>query len=293
MGKKFDGRNKVQLLAALITNGNFKGIIQGRIYTGKLKNICVPGLNCYSCPGAMGACPIGAMQAVIGSFKYNFSLYVAGFISFLGVIFGRFICGFLCPFGFVQDLLDKIPSPKIKVNPKVNNILKYLKYIILVIFVLLLPIIMQDELGMSDPYFCKYICPAGTLEGGIPLIIANKALRSSIGYLFSWKVTILIIIVALSIIIYRPFCRYICPLGALYSLFNSISFLKLEVDKTKCTGCKACEKQCKMAIRVYENPNSPECIRCGECKKVCKVNAINYNIGAKRAKLASNIKVKL
>lgn len=202
-----DKRRLTQIIATLITNANIKGFFQKNIYKGQFKKICVPGLNCYSCPGALGSCPIGSMQAVIGSYKYNISLYVAGFMSLMGIIFGRFICGWLCPFGLFQDLLHKIPSPKIKVNKRVNNVLKYLKYVILLVFVILLPMFLVDEFGMSPPYFCEYICPAGTLEGGLPLVLMNESLRSAVGFLFAWKMFILVTVIIVSIIIYRPFCR--------------------------------------------------------------------------------------
>lgn len=269
-----DKRRITQFVATLITNANLKGFFQGRIFKGASKKICVPGLNCYSCPGAMGACPIGSLQAIIGSIKYNFSLYVTGSMSLMGIIFGRFICGWLCPFGLIQDLLHKIPGPKIKVNKKLNKYLKYLKYVVLLMFVILLPLFFVNDVGMSDPYFCKYICPAGTLEGGIPLVLANESLKQTLGFLFQWKVTLLIITIIMSVIVYRPFCRYVCPLGAFYSLFNHISFYRLKVDKDKCISCKACQVKCKMDIEVYKNPNSLECIRCGECVKVCPTNAI-------------------
>ncbi|MCY6483071.1 4Fe-4S binding protein [Clostridium aestuarii] len=269
-----DKRRITQIVFTLITNSNIKGFFEKNIYKGPLKKICVPGLNCYSCPGALGACPIGSMQAVIGSIKYNFSLYITGFISLLGLILGRFICGWLCPFGLIQDLLYKVPSCKLKFNKKVNNVLKYLKYVILLVFVILLPMFLVDEFGMSPPYFCEYICPAGTLEGGIPLVLLNKSLRSAVGFLFAWKMFILVIVIVGSIFIYRPFCRYICPLGAFYSLFNRISFYRFKVDEYKCTNCKACVKKCKLNIDVYKNPNSSECIRCGDCIKACPTNAI-------------------
>lgn len=274
-----DKRTITQIIASIATNANISGFFKGNIYKGNVKSICVPGLNCYSCPGAMGSCPIGSLQAVIGTIKYDFSLYVLGFMSLFGVIFGRFICGWLCPFGFIQDLLYKIPSKKIKVPKKVNNVLKYLKYIILILFVIIFPMFLVNEFGISPPYFCEFICPAGTLEGGIPLVLSNKSLRDAVGYLFAWKMFILISIILLSVFIYRPFCRYVCPLGAFYSLFNKISFYKYEIDKTKCTSCSACQSKCKMDIKVYEDPNSLECIRCGECAKICPSKCIKKGIG--------------
>lgn len=281
-------RHSVQALWALATNAYFKGFAEGKIYTGNLKKLCVPGLNCYSCPGALGSCPIGAMQSVIGSIRYSFSLYVLGFISLVGVLFGRLICGWLCPFGLIQDLLNKIPFLKITVNKRINNALKYLKYAILIIFVFLLPFIFQDELGISDPYFCKYICPAGTLEGGVPLVLFNESLRSGLGFLFVWKLSILILTIIFSVMIFRPFCRYLCPLGAFYSLFNGISFYKLKVDKDKCTNCNVCTKNCKMNIEVYKTPNSTECIRCKDCVGACPQGAISKELIKKQSKTCKN-----
>ncbi len=135
-----------------------------------------------------------------------------------------------------------------------------------------------SEFGISPPYFCQYICPAGTLEGGIPLISLNQSLRGTVGYLFAWKMFLLIIIISASIFVYRPFCRYICPLGAFYSLFNKVSFYKYKVDENKCINCGACTHKCKMNIEVYKNPNSTECIRCGECVKICPTKSIEKGI---------------
>lgn len=283
MGKGRDKRFWVQALFAFTTNANIQGFLKGRIYKGPLKNMCVPGLNCYSCPGALGACPVGAMQAVAGSTKYGISMYVLGFLVFVGILLGRFVCGWLCPFGWIQELLHKIPVKKIRVPAAVNNCLKWVKYAVLLLAVILLPIALTDRFGISTPYFCKYICPAGILEGGIPLLILNEPLRNAIGFLFSWKVGILTVIVVLSLLIFRPFCRWLCPLGAFYSIFNPISFYRYKVDSDKCIRCGKCERVCKMDISPCTMPNSPECIRCGECKKACPTKAITSTWEKKKA----------
>lgn len=264
----------IQGIATLLANANLQGFVTGKIFKGNTKIVCVPGLNCYSCPGAVGACPIGSLQAVLGGNKHNFSYYVIGILIFLGILFGRFICGFLCPFGFIQDILYKIPLPKVKGPRKVDKPLRWLKYVVLVVIVILLPILLNNEYGFASPYFCKWICPAGTLGGGIPLIIKNESLRSMLGFLFRWKMSLLILTILASILIYRPFCKYICPLGAIYSVFNNLGFYQMHVDKLKCNGCKACERQCKMNVEILKNINSLECIRCGECKEICKQGAI-------------------
>ncbi len=268
-------RHRIQALWALLTNSYLIGFVQGKIYKGKLKNLCVPGLNCYSCPGAVGSCPIGSLQAVIGSWNFKFAFYVAGFLVFVGALIGRFVCGWLCPFGLIQDLLHKIPFPKKIKTFRGDKLLRKLKYVILVVFVILLPLYLVDIIGQGSPYFCKLICPAGTLEGGLPLALLNKSMRSAVGWLYAWKNVLLAVTVFLSILIYRPFCKYICPLGAIYSVFNPISVFKYRVDDSKCTHCGACAKVCKMQIDPSKTPNHLECIRCGQCKKICPTGEIS------------------
>ena len=274
MGKISKVRLLIQAAFTALSNGYIKGFAHGKIYQGDLKYICVPGMNCYSCPGALGACPIGALQSTLNSRSYNISLYVFGLISLFGVIFGRFICGFLCPFGLIQDLLFKIPFVKKISKLKGEKYLILLKFLILAVFVIILPMFVIDITGLGKPWFCKYVCPVGTLEGGIPLVLMNENLRAAVGFLFKWKVAILVGILLFSIIIYRPFCRYICPLGAVYGVFNKISFVRYSVDDSKCTKCGVCQKNCKLNIKVYENPNSIDCIRCGSCKDGCPAKAI-------------------
>ena len=264
----------VQALFTALSNGYVKGFAHGKIYQGDLKYICVPGMNCYSCPGALGSCPIGALQSSLNSRSYNISLYVFGLISLFGVIFGRFVCGFLCPFGLIQDLLFKISFVKKVQKLKGEKFLRGIRFLILAVFVIILPMFVIDITGLGKPWFCKYICPVGTLEGGIPLVLMNENLRAAVGFLFKWKVAILVGILLFSIIIYRPFCRYICPLGAIYGVFNKISFVRYSVDDSKCTKCGVCQKNCKLNIKVYENPNSIDCIRCGSCKDGCPAKAI-------------------
>ena len=275
-------RHRFQILWAFLTNSYLVGFAKGKIYDGKLKNLCVPGLNCYSCPGALGSCPIGAMQAVIGSWNFRMAFYVAGFLVFVGALMGRFVCGWLCPFGLIQDLLHKIPFVKKISTFRGDRLLRKLKYVIFLVFVILLPMFVVDMLGQGAPYFCKLICPAGTLEGGIPLVLLNSAMRAAVGWLYAWKNVLLVVIVLLSVAIYRPFCKYICPLGAVYSVFNPIAVFRYRVDKEACIHCGACVKACKMQVDPSETPNHPECIRCGSCKKVCPTGAIYSGINCRK-----------
>ena len=268
----------IQALFAALSNGYIKGFAQGRIFEGASKYICVPGMNCYSCPGALGACPIGSLQATLNAREYKISMYIVGLLVIFGTALGRFVCGFLCPFGLVQDLLFKIPFVKKIRRLPGEKFLRFFRFAFLAVFVILLPMFFVDITGLGLPWFCKYICPVGTLEGGVPLVLLNSAMRGAAGFLFRWKLFILILTLFSSIIIYRPFCRYVCPLGAIYGVFNKISFYRFKIDALKCTKCGACQKICKFNIPVHENPNSADCIRCGDCKAVCPHKAILVGI---------------
>lgn len=271
MGKlKLSRRRWIQLLSALIYNANLKGFAEGKIYKGTAKGICVPGLNCYSCPGAVASCPLGSLQSALTNMGTRLPLYIVGLLLIFGITFGRAICAYLCPFGLIQELLHKIPSPKIK-KSKLTRHLTWLKYIILLIFVVLLPIYTLMQNGVAVPAFCKYICPAGTLEGGIPLILRNSSLRSITGILFQWKVFVLLLMIAGSVFMYRFFCRFLCPLGAIYSFFNRYAIFGVAVDDKKCTKCTSCVRSCKLDVQYI---NDRECIRCGECRKVCRYDAV-------------------
>ena len=285
LGKKFLSiqellirfRGWVQAGATLLSNLHLPNFLKGSLYQGAGKAVCVPGLNCYSCPAASGSCPIGALQAAVGSPQYRFSYYIVGFLLLLGMLLGRAICGFLCPFGWLQELLHKIPTKKFssrKLKP-----LRYLKYGILVVMVCMLPVLAANDVGIGDPFFCKYLCPQGVLEGAIPLSLVNPSIRAALGKLFSWKLSILLTIIVLSVLFFRPFCKWLCPLGAFYALLNRMSLFRMQVDRDKCVSCGKCAKACKMDVDVTKTPNHTECIRCGMCARACPTCAVHFRYG--------------
>lgn len=275
-------RTVIQVIATMVQNANFKGFFTGKIYEGSSKQVCVPGLNCYSCPGAAFACPIGSLQNALSAFKFKFPYYVLGLLIFLGAILGRLICGFLCPFGLLQDLLFKIPFFKKVREWKGDRVLRYLKYVILVVFVIVLPIAYK-----LTPFFCKYICPSGTVSG-LLLAAADHTLFQVFGKLFSWKLSLLILIVIFSILICRPFCKYLCPLGAFYGPFNKVSLVSMHLDQERCVGCKACYQSCDMCVDPSVKTNSAECIRCGKCIQACPKQALSMGITKKIKKQSVN-----
>jgi len=275
-------RKWIQTILALLVNGSWSFPYTRTIYQGPLKVVCSPGLNCYSCPASTTYCPIGSLQQLMAGIRIAlengqnfFGLYVIGTMGILGGIFGRLICGWACPFGFIQELLHKIPSKKFSIPRKLN----YIKYFFLLFFVILLPLFVVDDFGYGEAWFCKYVCPAGTLEAGLPMLMLQPELRQTIGILFFNKLTILIAFILWSIPASRPFCRTVCPLGAFYSLFKGLKLVKLRLVEENCTQCKACHAVCPMGVKFNESPEDTECISCLKCMdKACKFDAISLEI---------------
>ena len=270
-------RRLIQLYSALLHNAHLKGFIDGEIYQGSAKYACAPGFNCYSCPGAVAACPLGALQNALASSGHRAGWYVMGILLLFGVTLGRTICGWLCPLGLIQELLNKIPTYKIK-KSRITRVLTWLKYVILGVFVLAIPLWYGLAHDIPVPGFCKYICPAGTFEGAIGLLSnpANTSLFGMLGILFTRKFTIMLIIGLACIFCYRSFCRFICPLGAIYGLFNKFCLVGVRVDRSRCNSCGACVRNCGMDVR---HVGDHECIHCAKCMDVCAQKAISLKAG--------------
>lgn len=275
-------RKLVQALWFFLVNGFWGFPLTKNIYQGPLKVVCSPGLNCYSCPAATTYCPLGSLQQLLLGIRFSLEAgslyigtYVVGTMGLLGAICGRFICGWACPFGLVQELLHKIPSVKVPFP----HPLTWLKYGFLAFFVVLFPLLLVDEFGLGAPWFCKYVCPAGTLEAGIPMVLLQPELQSTIGWLYWNKIGILFFFVTWSVVTSRPFCRSTCPLGAFYALFNRHRLIRLKYNPEHCTRCGACHRVCPMGIHFDEQPDSGECISCLKCmNQACRYGAISLEI---------------
>ncbi len=270
-------RRLIQLYSALLYNANLKGFVNGQIYIGKTKSLCVPGFNCYSCPGAVGACPLGSLQASLAASDKQIGFYIFGIFLLYGLIAGRTICGWACPMGLIQELLHKIPTFKIR-KSRVTRALSYLKYIILVVFAAAIPLWYGLKHSMAVPGFCKYICPAGTLEGAMGLLSNpnNSGYFGMLGIFFTRKFIIMLVIGVLCVFCYRAFCRFICPLGALYGMFNKLALIGVKVDMDRCSGCGLCVSNCKMDV---QHVGDHECIHCGQCIGSCARGAISMKAG--------------
>ena len=273
-------RRLVQLYCALLYNAHVKGFVEGEIYKSKsptTKGLCVPGFNCYSCPGAVGACPLGSLQNAIGTTNKQIGFYVFGILMLYGLILGRTICGWLCPLGLIQELLHKIPTPKLKKN-RVTRALSWLKYILLAVFAVGITAWYGIAHGVALPGFCKYICPAGTFEGAVMLLSnpKNAGDFSMLGILFTRKFIIMLVIGLACVFCYRSFCRFLCPLGAIYGFFCKLALVGVKVDPARCSGCGSCVRSCGMDVR---HVGDHECIHCGKCMDVCNQKAISLKAG--------------
>lgn len=268
----------LQLAALLFFNPDVSGFVNGTISQATTKGVCVPVLNCYSCPSAVWACPIGSMQHMFGSLRFRlsagepqFGLYPLGLLAVAGAVAGRLPCGWLCPFGLLQEVVHRIPSPKFSIPRPLG----YLRYVVLAVLVVALPLLALDAAGFGIPWFCKWLCPAGTLEAGLPLTLLNVDVRAQVGLLFAWKVAVLVLFLVLMVVTMRPFCRTACPLGAILGLFNPVSLLRLRTDTRSCIDCGRCDAVCPVEIEVRSTPNSPDCIRCLACVQSCEHDCIN------------------
>lgn len=271
----------VQTLVTLGTNAYLLFPFGSVIYQGPLKAVCHPGLNCYSCPAALLSCPVGAVQNFVASLRFtppgswpHLGTMVIGYVGFIGTLVGRLPCGWLCPFGLVQDLLFKIRTPKFPLWPP----LRWLKYVVLALLVLLLPLVLVDRFGLGQPWFCKLLCPSGTLFGALPLLLIKPTLWQTLGFFFWNKITILVVLLVAAVFISRPFCRVLCPLGAFYSLFSRLTLVHLEYIPGNCVRCLACAKICPTGVKPFEDPHSRECILCLKCLDACAFRALDFGL---------------
>jgi ferredoxin-type protein NapH len=184
----------------------------------------------------------------------------------VGAFFGTLICGWACPFGFLQDLTAKVPTPKFDL-PKFTG---YFRYVVLVVTVLAIPYFF----GEGHPLFVCRVCPAGALEAAVPTMAGQAIAGQQVVWPNAVKLTILALFLIAIFFIKRPWCRVLCPLGAIFSLFNRISAFFLRFDTEKCTHCDRCHKLCEFGIEPEKTPNDLNCIRCLECTK-CSPEALN------------------
>jgi hypothetical protein len=181
-----------------VTNGYLKGFVPpGTLWQGQSRGFCVPALNCYACPGSLFACPIGTLQHFV--IIRAVPMYFLGFFVTFCIAIGRMACGTICPFGYLQEILYKFRSTKLRIPAWMT----YIKYAMLAGLVFVIPYY------TLQPWFSK-LCPVGTLIGGLPWVTVNPEIRLMIHELLWVKIALLITVVSFSALSKRPFCRVIC-----------------------------------------------------------------------------------
>lgn len=238
----------------------------------RMHQVCGPVFHCYACPLATFACPIG----VIANFSaLHVVPYMAiGTLVVVGALVAGFICGWVCPFGFLQDLLDKVPLPKVRLPLWTG----YTRYLVLAALVLVVPFLW----GESHPLFICRVCPAGALEGGVGQTVKGWITGGPASPVSLTKWVILGAFLAAAVFIYRPWCTLLCPLGAVLGLFNRASIVFLRVDDKKCHACGACGAMCKIGLAPEKQLKDPLCIRCMACTR-CDAVGVSSVLARRRS----------
>ena len=221
----------------------------------RLHTVCSPVFHCYACPLATFACPIGILAQF--SALHIFPFMAVGLLIAVAALFGSLICGWVCPFGFLQDLVAKVPTAKFDL-PKFTG---YFRYVVLIGTVLAIPYFF----GEGHPLFVCRVCPAGAIEAAVPNMISQATAGRQIAWPNTVKLTILGLFLIAIFFIKRPWCRILCPLGAIFSLFNRVSAFFLRFNADKCTDCQHCHQLCEYGIEPEKSPNDLRCVRCLEC----------------------------
>lgn len=232
----------------------------------------------------------------------EFPWIVLGTIFLIGAVVGRAFCGWVCPIGFIQDIITTLKGKLNFISPRTHKAAKQVKYLVLFVTFLIsgsLGITLylgggsdyKNALGIfaSGPFIA--ISPDGTLFGTIPALLAM--VRENFGALIArpptiqevWaglnripplpalRIIILVAFFAAAWKVPRFWCRYVCPTGALMAVFQKYSYAGIKRDPVKCTKCPHCEVRCPMQINILDLPwekfNDPECIMCMECVDAC------------------------
>ena len=223
----------------------------------RIHTVCAPVFHCYSCPLATFACPIGVLANF--SALQVFPYLAVGTLLVAGTLLGGFVCGWICPFGLFQDLLGRIPTPKFTMPAWTG----YFRFAVLGLLVLVIPY----WFGEGHPLFFCRLCPAGALEAAFPNTVALAVAGEPLVWPTTIKMIIFVVFLLLALFTWRPWCTAFCPLGAIYSLCNSFSFVFVRVHHEACGDCGLCKSLCRYGEGPRQRANDLRCIRCLDCTK--------------------------
>ena len=234
----------------------------------RMHTVCSPVFHCYSCPLATFACPIG----ILANFSaiHMIPLMALGTLMVVGGLFGSLVCGWVCPFGLLQDLLGKIPTPKFQLPDAMG----YMRYVMLLALVVTIPYLY----GESHPLFICRVCPAGAIEAALPNMASLAIAGKEVPWPSAAKIAILVVFLGSALFVWRPWCTLFCPLGAVYGLFNYVSLFFVRFHAEGCTDCDLCGKLCRSQGRSERRASDMRCIRCLECMR-CDALSIGTMFG--------------
>ena len=237
----------------------------------RLHTFCSPVFHCHSCPWATFACPIGVLANF--SALHIFPFVAVGILLIAGVSLGGFVCGWVCPFGFLQDLIGRIPTPKFHIP----GWMRHIRFVVLLGLVLIVPYLWGEEHSL---FFCR-LCPAGALEAAVPNTVQSAMAGQEVVWPTLAKSSILAVVLLAMLFTWRPWCTALCPLGAIFSLCNLFSFVFIRVNKESCTDCNLCRRLCRYGGGPREIGGDMQCIRCLDCTK-CKSVTISSVLSRQR-----------
>jgi len=211
-------------------------------------------------------------QMIIGG-NFNFLQAFPSLVEFVAVmlltiVMGRWFCGWLCAFGAYNDLIyfiaRKVFKVKFRVNEKVDSILKYTKYVVLIFIIIISWTMGSDILGTTSPW------DAFGQITDLPTVFSSLIIG----------LILLVLITIGAFFVERFFCRYLCPLGAVFSIISRLGITKINKPKADCGKCRACTVNCSMGLKLYKvnGARGGDCINCLKCTEVCPRNNANANI---------------
>jgi polyferredoxin len=247
-----------------------------------------------------------AIQLMLGGWNVNIVFPWLAVASFLivGILIGKSLCGWVCPFGFVQDLMGYVRRKQTDLSPRTHDTMLYVKYVILALVLFIsLTFSASKLLGVSRSYesalgiFAQApftaISPSETLFATLPRMVFNfrNALvqnpsldvLSGIGSLpplFWVQLIIMGAVLVFAVYVPRSWCRYFCPHGAIMAIMNRFSFIGLKREPFKCTRgeCRVCVEVCPTRVKILDLPwekfSDPDCIYCLKCVDACENKAI-------------------
>jgi ferredoxin-type protein NapH len=226
--------------------------------------------------------------------------------SFLvtGVLIGKAMCGWVCPFGFIQDLLGYFRRKQIDLSARTHETMTYVKYFVLAITLLIvLSFSATTLMGMGNEFqnalgifaFAPFtaLSPSETLFATLPRMVHDFSVSvfsangvdvlgsiATLPPLFWVQFAVMILVLGFVVYVPRSWCRYFCPHGAIMAVMNTFSFIGLRREPFKCEkgGCGRCVQVCPTRVPILDLPwekfSHPECIYCMKCVDACEHKAI-------------------